>query len=122
MWNAKSNFYFKCQTVWIPCSEIDLIRVHIFFEFWTCMFEWAIKKNICSIPQSIHIAVLVFFGLSVLSILTKGQIIGKNNKYFLASSNFPKKRMNKFVVVVNTNSFVYFLGEFEDSESPFEII
>ena len=30
--------------------------------------------------------------------------------------------MNKFVVVVKTNLFVHFLGEFEDTESSFEII
>ena len=30
--------------------------------------------------------------------------------------------MNEFVVVVKTNSFVHFLGEFEDTKSPFEII
>ena len=30
--------------------------------------------------------------------------------------------MNEFVLVVKTNSFVHFLGEFEDTKSPFEII
>ena len=30
--------------------------------------------------------------------------------------------MNKFVIVVKTISFVRFLGEFEDTKSPFEII
>ena len=49
----------------------------------------------------------------------KGQIISKG---LLVSSNSPKKRTNEFVVVVKTNSFVRFLGEFEDTKSPFEII
>ena len=30
--------------------------------------------------------------------------------------------MNENVVVVKSNSFVCFLGEFEDTKSPFEII
>ena len=38
------------------------------------------------------------------------------------SSNSPKKQMNEFVVVVKMNSFVHFLGEFEDIKNPFEII
>ena len=37
---------------------------------------------------------------------------------FLVSSNSPK---NEFVIVVKMNSFVGFLGEFEDTKSPFEI-
>ena len=37
-------------------------------------------------------------------------------------SNSPKKRTNEFVIVVKTNSFIRFLGEFEDTKSPFEII
>ena len=48
-----------------------------------------------------------------------GQIISKE---LLVSSNSPKKRTNEFVVVVKTNLFVRFLGEFEDTKSPFEII
>ena len=40
----------------------------------------------------------------------------------MVSSNSPKKQTNEFVVVVKTNSFVRFLGEFEDTKSPFEII
>ena len=38
------------------------------------------------------------------------------------SSNSPKKRTNEFVVVVKMNLFVRFLGELEDTKSPFEII
>ena len=38
------------------------------------------------------------------------------------SSNSPKKWTNEFVVVVKTNLFVRFLGGFEDTKSPFEII
>ena len=38
------------------------------------------------------------------------------------SSNSPKKQTNKFVVVVKMNSFIRFLGEFEDTKTPFEII
>ena len=34
----------------------------------------------------------------------------------------PKNQTNEFVVVIKTNSFVRFLGEFEDTKSPFEII
>ena len=49
----------------------------------------------------------------------KGQIISKG---LLLSSNFPKKRTNKFVFTTMTNSFVRFLGEFEETKSPFEII
>ena len=40
----------------------------------------------------------------------------------LVSSNSSKKQMNEFVVVVKTNLFVCFLGEFEDTKSPCEII
>jgi hypothetical protein len=35
------------------------------------------------------------------------------------SSNFPKKRTNEFVLVVITNSFVPFLGEFKDTNKSF---
>ena len=59
----------------------------------------------------------VDFAKKILS--TKGQIISKG---LLVSSNFPKKRTNKFVVVVKTNLFVCFLEESEDTKSPFEII
>ena len=41
----------------------------------------------------------------------------------MVSSISPKKQMNKFIVVVSKlNSFVCFLGEFEDTKSPFQII
>ena len=42
----------------------------------------------------------------------------------LRSDNFElsQKRTNEFVVVVKTDSFFRFLGEFEDTKSPFEII
>ena len=40
-------------------------------------------------------------------------------KDFLVSPNSPKKRTNEFVAVVKTFSFVHFLGEFEDTKSPF---
>ena len=53
------------------------------------------------------------------NIITIGHIILKN---FLMSSNSPKKRTNKFVVVVKTNLFVHFLGEFKDTKSLFKII
>ena len=49
----------------------------------------------------------------------KGQIISKG--LFGVLEFFPKQ-MNEFFVVVKTNSFVRFLGEFEDTKSPFEII
>ena len=49
----------------------------------------------------------------------KGQMISKG---LLVSSNSPKKRTNEFVVVVKTNLFVCFLGEFEETKSPFQII
>ena len=49
-------------------------------------------------------------------------MVRKFQKDFLVSSNSPKKQMNEFVVVVNTNLFIHFLGEFEDTKSPFEII
>ena len=35
---------------------------------------------------------------------------------------FSQKTENEFVVEVKTNQFVRFLGEFEDTKSPFEII
>ena len=38
------------------------------------------------------------------------------------SSNSPTKGTNEIVVVVKMNSFVRFLGEFEDTKSLFEII
>ena len=36
------------------------------------------------------------------------------------SSNSSKKRMNKFIVVVETDLFVHFLGEFEDTKKSFQ--
>ena len=47
---------------------------------------------------------------------TKGQII---SKVLLASSNSPKKRLNEFVFNTMTNSFVCFLGEFQDPKKSF---
>ena len=49
--------------------------------------------------------------------IAKGQII---SKVLLVSSNSPKKRTNKFVFTTTTNSFVHFLGEFEDTNLRFE--
>jgi hypothetical protein len=46
----------------------------------------------------------------------KGQIISKG---LLVSSNSPKKRTNKFVFTTTMNSFVRFLGEFEDTKKFF---
>ena len=46
----------------------------------------------------------------------KGQIISKGH---LVSSNSPKKRTNEFVFTTTTNSFVRFLGEFEDTKKSF---
>ena len=40
----------------------------------------------------------------------------------MVSSNSPKKRTNKFVIVVKKKLFIPFLGEFEDTKGPFEII
>ena len=57
---------------------------------------------------------------STLLSTSKDQIIWKD---FLASSNSPKKWTNEFViVVVKTNLFICFLGEFEDTKSPYKII
>ena len=46
----------------------------------------------------------------------KDQIISKG---LLVSSNSPKKRTNEFVFTTTTNSFVRFLGEFEDTKKSF---
>ena len=46
----------------------------------------------------------------------KGQIISRG---LLVSSNSPKKRTNEFVFTITTNSFVRFLGEFEDTKKSF---
>ena len=48
----------------------------------------------------------------------KGHTISKG---LLVSSNSPKKQTNGFVFTT-TNLFVRFLGELEDTKSPFEII
>ena len=48
--------------------------------------------------------------------LLKGQIISKG---LLVSSNSLKKRTNEFVFTTTTNSFVRFLGEFEDTKKSF---
>ena len=53
--------------------------------------------------------------------MVKGQIISKG-LFGVVSSNSPKKQTNEFIVVVKTNLFVRFLGEFEGTKSPFEII
>ena len=47
---------------------------------------------------------------------TKGQIISKG---LLVSSNSPKKQTNEFVFTTTTNSFVRFLGKFEDTKKSF---
>ena len=47
----------------------------------------------------------------------KGQIISKG---LLVSSNSPKRRTNEFVFTTTTNSFVPFLGEFEDTKTSFQ--
>ena len=44
-----------------------------------------------------------------------------NTDTILGFSNFPKKQMNEFVMVVKTNLFVHFLGESEDIKSPFNL-
>ena len=46
----------------------------------------------------------------------KGQIISKG---LLVSTNSPKKQMNEFVFTSTKNSFVRFLGEFEDTKKSF---
>jgi hypothetical protein len=47
----------------------------------------------------------------------KGQMISKG---LLVSSNSPKKQTNEFVFTTTTNSFVRFLGEFEDTKKSFQ--
>ena len=47
----------------------------------------------------------------------KVQIILKG---LLVSSNSPKKRTDKFVFTTTTNSFLRFLGEFEDTKKSFQ--
>ena len=47
---------------------------------------------------------------------TKGQIISKG---LLVSSNSHKKQTNEFVFTTTKNSFVRFLGEFEDTKKSF---
>ena len=49
---------------------------------------------------------------------TKGQISSTGLFDVLEFS----QKTNEFVIVVKTNSFVCFLGEFEDTKSPFETI
>ena len=49
----------------------------------------------------------------------KDQMISKG---LFGSSYSPKKRTNEFVVVVKMNSFFRFLGEFEETKSPFKVI
>ena len=51
--------------------------------------------------------------------LTKGQILSKGLYCIL---QFSQKQTNTFIVVVKTNLFIRFLGEFEDTKSPFKII
>ena len=47
---------------------------------------------------------------------SEGQIISKG---LLVSSNSPKKWTNEFIFTTTTNSFVHFLGEFEDTKKSF---
>ena len=54
--------------------------------------------------------------MRIFSADAKDQIISKG---LLVSSNSPKKRTNKFVFTTTTNSFVHFLGEFEDVKKSF---
>ena len=73
-------------------------------------FERIEETTICLRDRSLY---------SYLLKVTKGKIISKG---LLVSSNSPKKGTNEFVFTTTTNSFVHFLGEFEDTKSPFEII
>ena len=50
---------------------------------------------------------------------SKGQIISQG---LLGVLEFSQKWTNEFFVVIKTNSFLQFLGEFDDTKSPFEII
>ena len=58
----------------------------------------------------------IFFSVLIVSATNKGQIISKG---LLVSSNSPKKRTNEFVFTTTTNSFIHFLGEFEDTKKSF---
>ena len=66
-----------------------------------------VPTNIFDIPEA-----LVF--QSVCN--AKGQVISK--RFFLAEDS-PKKRTNEFVFTTTMNSFVRFLGEFEDTKMTF---
>ena len=58
----------------------------------------------------------VFSKILYLVPIAKGQIISKG---LLVSSNPPQKQTNEFVFTTTTNSFVCFLGEFEDTKKSF---
>ena len=49
----------------------------------------------------------------------KGQIISKGRFGIL---EFSKKKNKRIHHILKTNSFIRFLGEFEETKSPFEII
>ena len=46
--------------------------------------------------------------------------VRKFRKDFLVASNSPKKQTIEFVAVIKMNSFLRFLGKFEDTKSYFE--
>ena len=76
--------------------------------------KFILRKTSCC--KGIKSLLQDFFFSVTLVIYSKGQIISKG---LLFSSNSPKKRTNEFVFTTTTNSFVRFLGEFEDTKKSF---
>ena len=91
---------------------------YLYFNLKSCRHFYMYLQLYSSVT---YLAEILFKPLNIIYtyIHTKGRTILKG---LFGVLEFSQKRTNEFVVVVKTNSFVRFLGEFEDTKSPFEII
>ena len=108
------------------CQSILLLRFFQaasinFLILWIYNFGVLITFLWKHTPARAHLKwmLLNFVSQENIALVIKGQIISKGLFVIL---EFSQKRTNEFVVVVKTNSFVRFLGEFEDTKSSFENI
>jgi hypothetical protein len=108
---------WSCVTVWCQMSVcIGQSNCHVEGFFKLVVHNW----NKLFLKKLSFLCTCVF--MRILFNLCQVLKVRWFRKDFLVSSISPKKRTNEFIIVVKTNSFVRFLGEFEDTKSPFETI
>ena len=80
--------------------------------------NWKMQSNCWILPKTLSVGWdnAQWYDLKRFCPVVKGQIMSKG---LLVSSNSPKKRTNEFVFTTMKNSFVRFLGEFEDTKKSF---